>query len=218
MMAKNKERTPGGSTNRIAGFTIIELLLATAIAGLVLGAIYAVFISSNRSYRTQDRVVDTQQGLRVGLDFMLRDIRIAGLDPQETGLFSIEQATGSLIQFTTDLNMDGVVDEDSRERIAYQFAGGELKRCNLDTKYQNNPGTPPPDRVPQTWDSLIENVNNLTFQYLDSGGNDLGVPGTNVTVLANIRTVVITMTNQGTDAEGKTFARTLSTRVRGRNL
>ena len=218
MMAKDKERTSGGSANSIAGFTIVELLLTMVIAGLVLGAIYTVFTSSNRSYHTQDRVVDTQQGLRVGLDFMVRDIRLAGLDPQETGLFSIEQATANLIQFSSDLNMDGVVDEDNRERVAYQIAGSQMQRCNLDTSYQDNPGAPPPDRVPLTWDPLIENVSNLTFQYLDSSGNDLGAPGTDTTVLANIRTVVITMTTQGTDAEGQTFDRTLNTRVICRNL
>ena len=206
------------SDNRIRGFTIVELLVTMAIAGLVLAAIYAVFTSSNRSYHTQDRVVDTQQGLRVGVDFMVRDIRLAGLDPEETDLFEIEQATATLIQFTADFNMNGVIDEDNRERVAYQFSGTALQRCNLDTGYQDNPGTPPPDRVPQTWDSLIENVNNLTFEYLDAAGNDLGEPGTNETDLANVRTVVITMQTQGTNAENQTFDRTLRTQVRCRNL
>jgi len=218
MMRTDQQIAPCLSTNRIRGFTIVELLVTMAIAGLVLAAIYAVFTSSNRSYHTQDRVVDTQQGLRVGVDFMVRDIRLAGLDPEETDLFEIEQATATLIQFTTDLNMNGVIDEDNRERIAYQFSGTVLQRCSLDTGYQDNPGTPPPDRVPQTWDSLIENVNNLTFEYLDAAGNDLGEPGTDETELGKVRTVVITMQTQGTNAENQTFDRTLRTQVRCRNL
>ena len=218
MMRIDQQIAPCLSANRIRGFTIVELLVTMAIAGLVLAAIYAVFTSSNRSYHTQDRVVDTQQGLRVGVDFMVRDIRLAGLDPEETDLFEIEQATATLIQFTADLNMNGVIDEDNRERVAYQFSGNVLQRCNLDTGYQDNPGTPPPDRMPLTWDTLIENVNNLTFQYLDSAGNDLGEPGTNEADLANVRTVVITMQTQGTNAENQTFDRTLRTQVRCRNL
>lgn len=218
MMRTDQQIAPCVSAISSRGFTIVELLVTMAIAGLVLAAIYAVFTSSNRSYHTQDRVVDTQQGLRVGVDFMVRDIRLAGLDPEETDLFSIEEATATLIQFTADLNMNGVIDEDNRERVAYQFSGTVLQRCNLDTGYQDNPGTPPPDRVPQTWDSLIDNVNNLTFEYLDAAGNDLGEPGTNETDLANVRTVVITMQTQGTNAENQTFDRTLRTQVRCRNL
>lgn len=221
MIRTDQDRAPGDSASRIRGFTIVELLVAMVIAGLVLASIYAVFTSSNRSYHTQDRVVDAQQGLRVGLDFMVRDIRLAGLDPEDTGIFAMEEATTTLIQFTADFNMDGIIDEDNRERIAYQFAGTELQRCNLDTAYQNNPGTPPPVRIPQTWDSLIEGVNALTFQYLDASGQDLltlygdPIPAIN---LIEIRTVVITMQTQGTDAEGGAFDRTLSTRVICRNL
>lgn len=218
MMHTDQQRAVGIVASRIRGFTIVELLVAMAIVGLILGAIYAVFTSSNRSYHTQDRVVDTQQGLRVGVDFMVRDIRLAGLDPEETALFEIEEATATLIQFTADLNMNGVIDENNRERVAYQFSGSELQRCNLDTAYEDNPGTPPPDRVPQTWDSLIENVNNLTFEYLDAAGNDLGEPGTDETELAKVRTVVINMQTQGTNAENQTFDRTLRTQVRCRNL
>ena len=217
-MHTDQQRAVGIVASRIRGFTIVELLVAMAIVGLILGAIYAVFTSSNRSYHTQDRVVDTQQGLRVGVDFMVRDIRLAGLDPEETALFEIEEATATLIQFTADLNMNGVIDENNRERVAYQFSGSELQRCNLDTAYEDNPGTPPPDRVPQTWDSLIENVNNLTFEYLDAAGNDLGEPGTDETELAKVRTVVINMQTQGTNAENQTFDRTLRTQVRCRNL
>lgn len=227
MIPTDQNRAPGDSASRIRGFTIVELLVAMVIAGLVLASIYAVFTSSNRSYHTQDRVVDTQQGLRVGVDFMVRDIRMAGLDPEDTGLFTIEQAAGNLIQFVSDLNMDGIVDEDFRERIFYQFAGGELRRCNIRDgvtffQFVSN-ASPPPDRIADQaqCDSLIEGVNALTFQYLDASGQDLltlhgdPIPALN---LIEIRTVVITMQTQGTDAEGGTFDRTLSTRVICRNL
>jgi prepilin-type N-terminal cleavage/methylation domain-containing protein len=64
-----------------AGFTLVELLIAMAITAIALGAIYGVYISSNRSYKTQDRVVTVQQNVRASADFMIRAIRMAGLDP-----------------------------------------------------------------------------------------------------------------------------------------
>jgi prepilin-type N-terminal cleavage/methylation domain-containing protein len=234
MIRTDQQIAAGSSARRNRGFTIVELLVALAIVGLVLGAIYAVFTSSNRSYHTQDRVVDTQQGLRVGVDFMVRDIRLAGLDPEETGLFEIEQATTTLIQFTADLNMDGIIDENNRERVAYQFSGSELQRCNLDTQYVDN-GSPPPDRIPDSgppskWDTLIDNVSALTFNYFDAAGDCLAGDGlinvdcagepTQVPAneLEEIRTVEITMRTQGTNAENQTFDRTFRTQVRCRNL
>ena len=69
----------------------------------------------------------------------------------------------------------------------------------------------------ETWQTLMENVSGLTFQYLDSGNNALGTPVTALQLPA-IRTVLITMVVQDTNAEGQTFNRTLSTRVRCRNL
>ena len=239
MMRTDQQIAAAGSVSRIRGFSIVELLIAMAIVGLILGAIYAVFTSSNRSYHTQDRVVDTQQGLRVGFDFMVRDIRFAGLDPTDTGLFKIEQATTALMQFTADLNMDGDIDENNRERIFYEFAGGELHRCNLDDgvsihQFVDSGWTPPAtDRIADSsqCDSLIENVSNLRFEYFDAAGvcldgvadefnpdcvtGDFTVPADKLT---EIRTVVITMTTQGTNAENQTFDRTLLTQVRCRNL
>jgi hypothetical protein len=144
----------------------------------------------------------------------------------------MEEATTTLIQFTADFSMDGVIDEDNRERIFYQFAGGELHRCNLDTQFVNN-GTPPPDRIPDLGpptqcDSLIESVSVLRFDYFDADGVCLAglkspeCDGEPTQVPANeleeIRTVEITMTTQGTNAENQTFDRTIHTQVRCRNL
>jgi type IV pilus assembly protein PilW len=126
MRHEDKKRAPRGATSEIRGFTIVELLVAMVIVGLVMGAIYSVFISSNRSYHTQDRVADAQQGLRLGLDFMVRDIRMAGLNPRGGDSFGIEEATATRIRFTADTDWstwdsdDGSPDT-STERVTYEF-------------------------------------------------------------------------------------------------
>ncbi len=184
-------------------FTLVELLIVTAMMGIVTGSIYGIFVSSNRSYRTQDKVVEVQQNVRVGIDFMARDIRVAGFDPQGTADAGIEEATATKLRFTADMNRVNGIEDTNRERITYEYDGADL----LQYLYEGTGSA--------TSETLIDDVSALTFTYLDSGGNDLGNPVAN---LAAIRTVLISLTCQGTDAQGQTFTRTLNTRVISMNL
>jgi len=63
------------------GFTLIEILIAMAISGVVLGGIYQVYTNQMRVNNTQNQVVDMQQNVRVAMYFMERDIRLAGFNP-----------------------------------------------------------------------------------------------------------------------------------------
>ena len=196
-------------------FTIIEVLMAMVIVGVVIGAIYAVFVSSNRSYHTQDSVVEAQQRVRVGIDFMVRDIRMAGFDP--LGLANdpvdgdgagIKEATASKIRFTSDIDMNEAIDNpNSQERVTFEYdaANGRLRRCLYE-------GT-----GSRTWQTLIYNVSALQFTYLDADGNTITSPVA-ADALDDIRTVVISMTVEGEGALGQTITRTLNTRVSCRNL
>lgn len=198
-------------------FTIIEVLMAMVIVGVVIGAIYGVFVSSNRSYHTQDNVADAQQRVRVGIDFMVREIRMVGLDPLRSATdphpldsdgAGIKEATASKIRFTSDTDMNGVIDNPKKqERITYEYDvdNRRLRRCLYE-------GT-----GSQSWQTLIYNVGALQFTYLDADGNDLGDPVA-AADLADIRTVAISITVEGEDAPGGTIARTLNTRVSCRNL
>jgi type IV pilus assembly protein PilW len=186
-------------------FTLVELLIVTAMMAIVTGSIYGIFVSSNRSYRTQDKVVEVQQNVRVGIDFMARDIRVAGFDPQGTADAGIEEATATKLRFTADMNRVNGIEDTNRERITYEYDGVDL----LQYLYEGTASA--------TSETLIDDVSALTFTYLDSGGGDLGnpVPAAN---LAAIRTVLVSLTCQGTDAQGQTFTRTLNTRVICMNL
>lgn len=195
------------------GFSLVEMLITMAIVGIVISAIYSVFLSSNRSYTTQDQVANAQQGARVGVDFMVRDIRMAGLDPLSPATDAVDSdgagikvATATTIRFTSDINMDGIIQGATSERITYQYiaANSVLQRCI------DEGGTP-------NWQTLIDDVTALTFGYLDVADNNIAVPVA-AGDLGDIRTVVIAMTCQGTDAEGGVITRTLNTRVRCRNL
>ena len=204
------------------GFTILEVLMAMVIVGVVIGAIYAVFVSSNRSYRTQDSVVEAQQSVRVGIDFMVRDIRMAGFDPLSSATDAhpldsdgagIKEATASKIRFTADTDMNRAIDNPkNQERLTYEYdsVNERLRRCIYEGFYEKG-------KLKETWQTLIDNVSVLQFTYLDAGGNDLGDPVA-ADDLADISTVVISMSVEGKGALGQTITRTLNTRVSCRNL
>lgn len=60
------------------GITLIELLVALTISGIVVSAIYRTFIRQQKTYTVQEQVVDMQQSVRVGINRMMREIRMSG--------------------------------------------------------------------------------------------------------------------------------------------
>jgi prepilin-type N-terminal cleavage/methylation domain-containing protein len=60
------------------GVTLIELLVALVISGILVAAIYRAFIGQQKTYTVQEQVVDMQQNVRAGINRMMREIRMAG--------------------------------------------------------------------------------------------------------------------------------------------
>ena len=71
-------QTPNRTRKNELGFTLIEIMIALAIAGILLVSIYNLYISQSRTYTVQEQVSDMQQNARVAMDMISRDIRMAG--------------------------------------------------------------------------------------------------------------------------------------------
>ncbi|MHB8782627.1 MAG: PilW family protein [Desulfobacteria bacterium] len=61
-----------------AGFSLIEVMSALVILAIALTAVFATFISQQKSFTVQNRVAGMQQNLRQAVEYMSRDIRLAG--------------------------------------------------------------------------------------------------------------------------------------------
>jgi type IV pilus assembly protein PilW len=61
-----------------AGLTLVELLVAMVISVLVLGGVYQVFHGSTTTYRVQEGLSRLQENGRFAVDFLVKDIRLAG--------------------------------------------------------------------------------------------------------------------------------------------
>ncbi len=60
------------------GVTLIELLVALAISGVVMTGVISTFMSQHDSYKVQIHIAALQQNLRTGMKMLSDDIRMAG--------------------------------------------------------------------------------------------------------------------------------------------
>lgn len=60
------------------GMSLIELMIAMVLGLIVVGAAFAVFMSNQASYGANEGLNRIQEGARVGLELISRDIRAAG--------------------------------------------------------------------------------------------------------------------------------------------
>ena len=184
-----------------SGFTMVELMVALAMATFFIAVTFTMVDFSSQSYRAQERVVDVQQDMRAALNFIARDIRMAGYDPMRGSGAAIVAADGASLRFTADLNRSNTVDEAAEEQVTYAYNAANQ---TLDRILYQGTGS---ETAPVT---LIENVSAFAFAYQDA--DDANTAG------ATARVVRISITCQDRDAKGQTFARTLNAVIKCRNL
>jgi len=185
-----------------AGFSMVEMLLVLGALAILFGAIYSGFERLSRSYTAENVKAGTQQSVRIGVETMVQDMRLAGLNPLGTAGAAIVAATPTSFQFTADVNFDGDLD-DPFENITYVLNGTNLQQLNLNL--DPNPVV------------LLENVTNLAFTYFDDTG--AVIPTADLAARRqDIRTVGITLTVSRPAGRNQQVARTYTTQVRLRNM
>lgn len=100
------------------GFSLIELMIAMAIFGVVVAGVIGAFQDQLKSHNTQQRILDMQQNARAAMYYMTRELKMAGLDPSGdvpapgTGILT---AARNELRFTMDFiggEGDGVDNDD----------------------------------------------------------------------------------------------------------
>ncbi|MCD6527864.1 MAG: PilW family protein [Desulfuromonas sp.] len=136
------------------GFTLIEVLIAMLVSLFIMGGAYTFFNSQQKQTTIQTNVSDAQQTLRAAMDFMSRDIRMAGYDPESTGKFGITDiqfrdydgttldANGSsYISFAWDRDEDGTLD--AGETVNYSLFDNSVVAPNSNTLMYGTPARQP---------------------------------------------------------------------------
>ncbi len=189
-------------TRNQSGFTLLEMLISSAIFAIVLFAIYTMHITSlDTSIRGVNKI-EVQQNARVAKERMAREIRMAGYDPSSAiplqgSPTAVQVATATTLTFIADVTGDGV-----SKRVTYQLQGTQLIRESA--SWVGGVWTPTPPASSELADSVIT----LFFIYYDANDN---VTAT----LAAIQRITIGITTQeATGGMQQTFPLTLDVRLR----
>jgi Tfp pilus assembly protein PilW len=167
------------------GFTVAELLVVTALVGLVMAGVLSLLMSSNQGYQRGTNQVEAQQSARVAMARMAQEIREAGYNPASATTFNPLtgfNATGLTIQ--NDWSANGAIDPTITvtdpvkgtlrgEQVTYTLSGNTITRRE--------------SAVDAAAQVMISGVQGLAFEYLD-------ITDTTTATAANVRTVVITAT------------------------
>jgi prepilin-type N-terminal cleavage/methylation domain-containing protein len=211
------------NTRRAApGFSLIEMLIGSVVFVVVLLAILMILDISQRDYASGAAKSDVQENVRVALESMARDLRMAGYAPSKAGCSPppVGAVTAfNPLTFRADLDRDNCVDQ-----VIYTFDAptdttkpcdvsdpatiGKITRSVQAWDGANwNPDTPAPtDKF-----DVAQCVKTVTITYYNSAGGAAATP-------ADVRRIKISITGEENVRGYTPRAYTLSTDVRLRNL
>lgn len=178
-MSRHLEVSPAMARYATLGFTLVELLIALAIGLIVMGSIYSVCITQQQSYRRQQLNMEIRQNLRSAMIILEQEIRLAGYDPQESGIFGIvdirrydlvesgevNPAGQPALFYTLDMDENGALDNRNGSR--------NREHPNFRIRHDQNL-----DRRYLAWDvgggrqPLSENINAVGFAYAVDADRD----------------------------------------------
>ncbi len=69
------------------GFTLVELVIALVVTGLIVAMIMVTFTAQNQLYRRQHDIGRTQQNLRLAMEIVTKDIALTGFGSGADGQF-----------------------------------------------------------------------------------------------------------------------------------
>jgi len=80
-----------------AGFTLVELLIATAIMGVIMGATFTALTNAYRANESAKKISGLNENLRIGMDLIVRDLIQVGQGMPTGRTVQVPSGTGALL-------------------------------------------------------------------------------------------------------------------------
>lgn len=183
-----------------AGFTLLEALISMSLFALILVTILMVYDSTQQTYVRGEAKADVQQNVRVAMDQIMRDIRLAGYDPSNA--IALQTTTGLRYPFPpnsgtayvypaapstlSEMHLIGDVDDDgTTDCVGYRLSGGQVLRRKSNWTSGDCAWT-------ATESAVADNISLLSFIYYPQSGT------TSTTSPAQVKRVKVTITGTST--------------------
>lgn len=162
-----------------SGFTLIEILIALVVSSIIMTGVFTAFLTQQDIYAEQEQVAEMQQNIRVGLDFMVHEIRMAGYRGSGGSTADFIAAEADALAFSADMDENGSTGSD--ENFAFDLYGRTLGYLSNDQNtiiLTETPGSSGHYEASATSSSggavnhqpIAENIEKLEFFYtLDNG-------------------------------------------------
>jgi type II secretion system protein J len=163
------------------GYTLIEIMVALAVFSIFVVGVYQVYNNVHDTWQAQESKAATQQAGRATLDYMQRDLMMAGYrskayDGAAYGSSTKKGAANKIVLANqSTICFDRYMDDIGDNRlIRYSFKNGTLTR-NVYTQY--NDATMGPATLDTVHfvanQKIADNISQLIFQYYDISNKPL---------------------------------------------
>ncbi|MCP5004602.1 MAG: prepilin-type N-terminal cleavage/methylation domain-containing protein [Planctomycetes bacterium] len=139
--------------NYDGGFTIVELMVGSVISLIVLGIAFSMFNVQRKVFSVQEQRSEMQQNVRAAMDMMVREIRMAGYDPQNTGFVEIAAGTSTATSLQVSADLDGSGGIVGSETITYSY---DALNDQIDRDIGGG------------FQPFVENIASMNFSYFDA--------------------------------------------------
>ncbi len=111
------------------GLTLIELMIALCIAGIIMAGFYNCFLVQHKNYAAQETITEMNQVARASVTKMVKELIMAGFKKPGSTLNGIPAASQTSITVLADLNKDGdTLDTDEQVTYSYNPDAKEITR------------------------------------------------------------------------------------------
>ncbi len=162
------------------GWTLVEILVVMFLGLLTLGGIYTILISSSRAYMAQEELVSANNRVRMVMEIMSQEIRLAGYKTASAAFDGIAEATGQRIRILADLDQDGTP-----------------SGPNEDVTYSYDPAT---QRLFRGSDVLADNISSFSLIYTLKDGSTTSSPGAGARI-SKVKITVVAKTAMDLNAK-----------------